>query len=80
MLLCCTAVAAALGSLMCGWFFFIFYWRHRGDFNEAGRYFDPHDAVVYHQQNWVWILPALALFALALLFFRLWWVRAGTRP
>ena len=51
MLLCCTAVAAALGSLMCGWFFFVFYWRHRGDFNEAGRYFDPHEAVVYHQQN-----------------------------
>ena len=34
---------------------------------------EPVDVVVYHEQSWFWILPALVLLALALLFLRLWW-------
>jgi hypothetical protein len=73
LLLCSAMLASFLGALMSGWFYYFFYWRHRGNFNEAGRYFDPVDVVVYHEQSWFWILPALVLLALALLFLRLWW-------
>jgi hypothetical protein len=40
-----------------GLFYYQGYWRWRGLFNSEGRYFDPPDSVVHHQQNEVLIVP-----------------------
>lgn len=48
-------LAAAVG-LIGAFFFWIyieFYWKYR-DLFENGRYFDPDEGVVYHEQSAIW--------------------------
>lgn len=58
------------------WFFYVtLYWRHRGLFNEEGRYFDESSLVVYHEQNAALIVPALGFLLLACALGYGWWIR-----
>jgi hypothetical protein len=54
-----SAISAA-GATVFGAFFWFYYWRWRGLFNEEGRYFHEPDAVVFHEQSAVLLLPAVS--------------------
>ncbi|CAD1786732.1 hypothetical protein CPBF426_30280 [Xanthomonas arboricola pv. juglandis] len=74
LLLAIALISGTLATLF-GFFYFSFYWPYRCLFNEEGRYFDGRNLVVYHEQNGLLIVPALAFLASALFFAVVWWVR-----
>lgn len=74
-----SALACGAASLCFGFLYVSLYWRYRELFNAEGRYFDAHSATVYHQQDGVLIVPALAFLLLALLLGFAWWLRRA-RP
>jgi len=74
-LLLCAAILFSGATVFFGFFYFSLYWPYRTLFNEEGRYFDENTLIVYHEQNGLLIIPALACLALALLFGVSWWIR-----
>jgi NADH:ubiquinone oxidoreductase subunit 5 (subunit L)/multisubunit Na+/H+ antiporter MnhA subunit len=75
LLLLTATILCAAGSLFFWFLYFTLYWPYRNLFNEEGRYFDEDSVVVYHEQNGLMIVPALALLLLAVLFGSRWWAR-----
>jgi len=74
------ASATSLCAIASFFFWFLFYdlyWQHRADFNAAGRYFDAMSGVVYRDQSWLLVWPALGFLLLSVLFVRLWCRRRG---
>ena len=72
-------VASALCGLAAAGFaafFYMLYWQWRGLFNEQGRYYHAPEAVVYHEDAALFILPTLAF---ALLFLGLLWAARASR-
>lgn len=69
------ALISGTSAAVFSFFFLSFYWPYRDLFNEEGRYFDAHNAVVYREQSGLLIVPTLAFLAFALLFAVTWWVR-----
>lgn len=69
------ALASGVSAATFGFFFLSFYWPYRDLFNEEGRYFDAHNAVVHHEQSGLLLVPTFAFLALALCFAVAWWVR-----
>jgi hypothetical protein len=69
------ALLCTAASLFFWFFYFTLYWSYRDLFNEEGRYFDESSLVVYHEQNGMLIVPALALSLLAMLFGFVGWMR-----
>lgn len=77
------ALISGTSAAVFGLLYFSFYWPYRDLFNEEGRYFEAHAAVVHHEQSGLLMFPALAFLALALFLAVVWWVRrrpAGTSP
>jgi hypothetical protein len=58
-LLYVASAVSAVGAIFFSAFYYLSYWRWRGLFNEEGRYFHEPDAVVYHQQSAMLLLPAV---------------------
>lgn len=69
------ALVSGAAAVSFGSFFLLFYWPYRGLFNDEGRYVDVRNAVVYHEQSGLLIVPTLAFLALALVFGAVWLVR-----
>lgn len=67
-LLSISAIFSLVGALIFSYLYFDLYWRHRGLFNEQGRYFDQNTLVVYHEQNSILFLPEITLLLLSLVF------------
>ncbi len=59
------AAASGLASASFFLMFHAFYWKHRHEFNDQGRYFDPPDSVVHTDSSAVLILPAVGFLLLA---------------
>lgn len=69
------ACLCAMASAFFGLLYYGLYWKYRGLFNELGRYYDERDAVVYHDQAAILIVPTVASLLLAFLFFSIWLAR-----
>ena len=61
------AFLSSATTIFFGFLYFTLYWPYRDLFNEEGRYFDEQNAVVYHEQNGLLIVPTLAFLLLSLL-------------
>ena len=61
------AFLSGAATIFFGFLYFSLYWPYRDLFNEEGRYFDAQNAVVYHEQNGLLIVPTLAFLLLSLL-------------
>lgn len=57
-------------SVVSAWLFYVFYLRWAWVF-EGGRYFDPEEAVVYHDTSFIWGVISFLLLLLSIL---LWFV------
>jgi hypothetical protein len=68
LILLLAAFLSGAATIFLGFFYFSLYWPYRDLFNEEGRYFDQQNVVVYHEQNGLLIVPALAFLLLSLLF------------
>ena len=62
------AFLSSATTIFFGFLYFTLYWPYRDLFNEAGRYFDEQNVVVYHEQNGFLIVPTLAFLLLSLFF------------
>jgi len=71
---------ALLFSLSSAALCYLFSLRINLPYNEQGRFFDPEEAVIYHEQAaWVYLMLGIGCLFLAAIFFVLW-RRKGVFP